>query len=253
MTKQYPETLTQQIDEALNILDLALRLQIGFREKHINDICFNSSIGINYNTGSFLKPNLGFDSNSLFKNRFRNLVFSAMNTASCAINRALEDKFGNKNPDDHSNVGSIRIIFWMLRCAFSHNPNQPQWECRKQYCKSPYVIEINKKQTSHVTFQDDYPKKIKFSFDFQKLNVYNIFSAQNWAPLANVQDFSQRVQKSSRTNFFFEGFPYYIINSNSYMLDSMNSYYPISVHLTLGKKWEYPASKLIQKNNFNLL
>ncbi len=163
----YCETFTQQIEESLNVLNLALRLQIGFREKYISNSCFTPKIGINYATGSYLKPDT--TSNNQLKDRFQNLVFSAMGTASCAIDRALDDKFGREN----KNTSDIRSIFYTIRCAFAHDPINPKWQCHEKYCKT-YRITINKNESSHVAFQNDLPESMKFELNFQALNKQSL-------------------------------------------------------------------------------
>ena len=76
-------------------------------------MCFNSNIGINRDTGSYLSNN---QNNIILENRFRNLVLSALGTAACAIDRALDNKFGKKcpkeDPKDHSEIGSLRNIIY---------------------------------------------------------------------------------------------------------------------------------------------
>jgi len=158
------ETFIEQIDESLNILDLSLRLQIGFREKHISKSCLESKIGINNDTDSYLPSN--FISDDSLKNQFRNLVLSALCTASCAIDRALDDKFGKENKKD----SAIRNVFYMIRCAFAHDPINPKWKCNSIYCEKPYIIEINKNVSSRVIFSKTCPEKIKFEFNFKELN-----------------------------------------------------------------------------------
>lgn len=163
----HPKDSAEEIEEALNTLDLAARLQIGFRENFINPLCFTSNIKINHDTGSYLTTN---STKTILKNRFRNLVLSALGTAACAIDRALDNKFGKKDPKDRSEIGALRNIFCMIRCAFAHDPCNPQWCCKEAYCKSPYSITISKALSSRVVFRESEAENITFELDFNQLN-----------------------------------------------------------------------------------
>lgn len=163
----YPQTPVDEIEEALNTLDLAARLQIGFRENFISHSCFISDIGINYDTGSYLSAN---QNKPILKNRFINLVLSALGTATCAIDRALDNKFGKKDSNDRSEIGALRNVFYMIRCAFAHNPCNPHWCCTKVYCESPYSITISKALSSRVVFKNSEVENITFELDFSQIN-----------------------------------------------------------------------------------
>ncbi len=163
----YPKNPAEEIEEALNTLDLAARLQIGFRENYINSLCFTSNIGINRDTGSHLRTN---QNKTILKNRFINLVFSTLATAACAIDRALDNKFGKKDSKDRSEIGALRNIFYMIRCAFAHDPCNPQWCCKGAYCESPYSITISKILSSRVVFREGEAENIAFELDFNQIN-----------------------------------------------------------------------------------
>lgn len=163
----HPKNSAEEIEETLNTLDLAARLQIGLRENFINPLCFTSNIGINYDTGSYLTTN---QNKTILKNRFKNLVLSALGTAACAIDRALDNKFGKKDPKDRSEIGALRNIFYMIRCAFAHDPCNPQWCCKGDYCESPYSITISKVLSSRVVFTGGEGENITYELDFNQLN-----------------------------------------------------------------------------------
>lgn len=53
-----------------------------------------------------------------------------------AMDRALDDTFGQKPSaaaDSLSDLQAARVIVYMIRCAFAHNPFNPKWECYNQY------------------------------------------------------------------------------------------------------------------------
>ncbi|NGX54757.1 MAG: hypothetical protein KR126chlam2_00376 [Chlamydiae bacterium] len=165
----YPTNEAQEIDEALNILELTIRLETGFRYEFINHKCFESNMEINKNTNSIFNDNYHAGKNPVLKNRFRNLVLTAIGTASSALDKALDKKFGNKNPEDHSQVGSIRNIIYMIRCAFTHDPCNPTWICYEKYQKKPYALTIDKSVSKRIIFAENSSQTLNFEYDFEKL------------------------------------------------------------------------------------
>lgn len=166
----YPKNEAEEIDEALNILDLTIRLQTGFRVGFISSECFQRKMEVNKDTHSALDNDYFYNKKPILKNRFRNLVLTTIGMVSCALDRALDQKFGNKNPKDHSEIGSVRNIIYMIRCAFAHDPCNPIWECKSKYTESPYVLTIDKSVSKRIIFGENIPQALAFEFDFKKLN-----------------------------------------------------------------------------------
>ena len=166
---KYPDNSSEEIEESLNILDLAIRLQIGFREGFINMDCFTKEMGINRDTHSTLKVKTD-NRQPILKNRFHNLVLSSIGMVSCTVDSSLDEKFGSKNPSDHSHIGSLRSIMYMIRCAFAHDPCNPKWLCKGKYTNSSYEISINKFDSKRIIFSENSEEYFNFKFDFEKLN-----------------------------------------------------------------------------------
>lgn len=61
-----------------------------------------------------------------------NVVFATLGVLAIAADSAL-DSLGPRRVEDMSEVGALRTIVYMLRCAFAHDPLTPTWECRKDY------------------------------------------------------------------------------------------------------------------------
>ena len=64
-----------------------------------------------------------------------NNVLAAMSITAIAADRALDDTFGPKPqaaPASSDQVAT-RVIMYMLRCAYAHDPLDPRWECRGPY------------------------------------------------------------------------------------------------------------------------
>jgi hypothetical protein len=64
-----------------------------------------------------------------------NLVISGMGTTAIAMDKALEEAFGSRPTRDTatSDLDRARIVIYMIRCAFAHNPINPAWQCRDPY------------------------------------------------------------------------------------------------------------------------
>jgi P2-related tail formation protein len=50
----------------------------------------------------------------------KNSVFMALASTSLATDQAMDIVFGDKNPDDISELGSARAMVFQTRCAFAH-------------------------------------------------------------------------------------------------------------------------------------
>jgi hypothetical protein len=64
-----------------------------------------------------------------------NTVLAAMSISAIAADRALDDTFG---PKPHpagalSDQDATRVVLYMLRCAYAHDPLNPRWECQGPY------------------------------------------------------------------------------------------------------------------------
>ncbi len=167
---EYPKTSAEEIEESLNILDLAIRLQIGYREEFIAEECFTREMGVNRDNHSILKILDSKAKQPILKNRFLNLVLTSMGTVSCAVDRALDKKFGQKNLDDRTHNGSLRSIMYMMRCAFAHDPCNPTWCCKPKYRDSPYEISIKKSDSNRIKFAENSDECLIFKLDFKSLN-----------------------------------------------------------------------------------
>jgi hypothetical protein len=64
-----------------------------------------------------------------------NNVLAAMSISAIAADRALDDTFGAKPQPAAalSDQDATRVVMYMLRCAYAHDPLNPRWECRGPY------------------------------------------------------------------------------------------------------------------------
>lgn len=166
----YPTSEAEEIDEALNTLELAIRLETGYRAGFISDDCYQRLIEVNKDTHSIFNNEYFHNKKPILNFRFKNLVLSQIGVAACALDRALDKKFKDKNPDDHSEIGSIRCIVYMIRNAFAHDPCNPTWSCKEKYLKAPYTVAIDKFLSQRILFGPNVPQVITYEFDFSKMN-----------------------------------------------------------------------------------
>jgi hypothetical protein len=79
-----------------------------------------------------------------------NLLLSALAVSAQATDRALDDTFGPRpldrrpapRPEDLSDLEAARVIIYMIRCAFAHDPFNPRWACRGAYQGTFRVAEM---------------------------------------------------------------------------------------------------------------
>lgn len=70
-----------------------------------------------------------------------NLLLGALAISAQAMDRALDEAFGPRpldrrpapTPDGLSDLEGARVIVYMIRCAFAHDPFNPRWVCRGPY------------------------------------------------------------------------------------------------------------------------
>jgi hypothetical protein len=70
-----------------------------------------------------------------------NLLLGALAISAQAMDRALDEAFGSRpldrrpapRPDELSDLEAARVIVYMIRCAFAHDPFNPRWVCRGPY------------------------------------------------------------------------------------------------------------------------
>lgn len=190
----YPVSEAEEIDEALNILELTIRLQTGFRAGFISEECFQRETEVNKDTHSRLNNEFFHKKQPILKMRFSNLVLATIGMVSCALDRALDKKFGNKDPEDHSVVGSTRSVVYMIRCAFAHDPCNPTWDCKGRYTKGTYTIIIDKSVSNRIRFEKNTSQILTFEFDFKKLNSMGL-NFEHFNALDGFFLLSEHVQK----------------------------------------------------------
>jgi hypothetical protein len=145
--------------KAQNIFDcwiLAIKLNNLLIEDKIPKELFNSTCEIKFNdtSGGSLIITPTKDNNTIV-DISQNLYRTALGNCFVTFDEALDDIFGEKGktpilPTD--DVNSLRVIIYMMRCCFAHDPIEPKWDIRPAYRK---LIKID---------------KINFKIDFSSLN-----------------------------------------------------------------------------------
>lgn len=76
-----------------------------------------------------------------------------------ALDTALDEAEIVKNVNSQDNLGQLRILIFMCRCAFAHNILAPRWEVRGDYCRQLTInlpnifLNIDSKKLSNKTFE----------------------------------------------------------------------------------------------------
>ena len=74
----------------------------------------------------------------------QNLYRTALGTCFIAFDEALSDLFGDAQPIEPNNdINSLRIIIYMMRCSFAHNPAEPKWDIHPRYRTLVKIQEID--------------------------------------------------------------------------------------------------------------
>lgn len=129
------------IDETYKIFVLAMRLKNGFKGGFINQKCFTSSLEISSDLRMYI-PGQNYDQRTIYR-QFHNLVLSAAAALVIAVDTALDETFGAKNPlNTNDTIDSLRAIIYMLRCAWSHDMANPKWEIKGDKYRRTYQVSI---------------------------------------------------------------------------------------------------------------
>ena len=107
-----------------------------------------------------------------------NLQQGVLGICCIALDSALDATFGSK-PSSYSNsdIDALRVIVYMIRCAFAHEPTLPTW---------------NVKPKHHRRFSID---KISLEMDFTQLNGEVLAPAHHggWRGLLMLMDYCEEV------------------------------------------------------------
>ena len=113
---------------------------------------FNTQLNIKFDDGmvdSAVSPPKNIDSIMIVS---QNLYRTALGTCFIAFDEVLLDLFGNRPTEPDNDINSLRIIIYMMRCSFAHNPAEPKWEIHPSFQKLVKIQEIS------------------FAIDFSQLN-----------------------------------------------------------------------------------
>jgi hypothetical protein len=64
-----------------------------------------------------------------------NLQHGALGLLAISVDTALDDHFGSKGTLHSPDVDGVREYFYLLRCAFAHDPLEPRWAIKERYAK----------------------------------------------------------------------------------------------------------------------
>ena len=163
------KTPEDQINNAIGIFTLALRLHCSVRSDRIGPAHFigpikinTGGIGVNVRAQDYTPQELNTVSYNLF--------IASMGVVAGAIDRALDELFGPKDSKDKSDVGSLRAIIYMIRCAFAHDPLNPRWCCSGKY-QNIYSMEF--KELGLIQFDGKTCNGLRFTMgDFGGLEAF---------------------------------------------------------------------------------
>src|SRR5580692_7519051 len=92
----HPEDPIQAIDETYKTFTLAMRIQNGFKQGFIEQKCFTAAIEIPSDLRMPI-PGQNYDPRAIYR-QLHNLVLSATAALIIAVDTALDETFGAKNP-----------------------------------------------------------------------------------------------------------------------------------------------------------
>lgn len=139
-TMNFVETPIQAIKSAIELFVFSCFVNDAINANRITPNTFSQQIKLE-DDGKGLILSKVFTDDQL-KADARNSVFMALASTALATDKALDIVFGDKNPDDISDLGSARAILYQIRCAFAHDLLVPIWNTKTKY-KHTYCITVN--------------------------------------------------------------------------------------------------------------
>jgi hypothetical protein len=114
-------------------------------------------------------PGQNYDQRAIYR-QFHNLVLSATVALIIAVDTALDETFGAKNPfNTQDPIDSLRAIIYMLRCAWSHDMANPTWELKGDKYRRTYQVTVPKQIISTLSSGRVTDSQI-YELDFAKLD-----------------------------------------------------------------------------------
>jgi len=132
-------TPLQRINSAQGFFDLVVRLGNAVREGNITPEMLRKPIRIITGGPGIMLGERVYTPEELFAG-IQNIGFSAVGITAMALDQALDEAMGMKDPNDTGQNGALRAIIYMLRCAFAHDIAEPQWCCAPKYQNSYSVF-----------------------------------------------------------------------------------------------------------------
>lgn len=140
------EAIAMTIDEALKDIEIAF-LQVEFTLKLLT-FCecgkidpgeFDTDHQVRLEAGDLHFPTGHFsDSNSII-NAASVCVSLAFGASALALDKAFEVKGIKSNPDASDNIGRLRTVVYMVRCAYAHGIADPRWEVNEKHRRTLVV------------------------------------------------------------------------------------------------------------------
>jgi hypothetical protein len=128
---------------ALNLFLAALRNLEAIRAGRIRPEMYVERLDLEDENGVFMVRSVQrYDAQRLDVSG-ENLLWAALGVSAAAMDRALDDTFGAKEPRATDDLGAARAIVYQIRNSFAHNPFKPQWRMDERYRRVLRVAAID--------------------------------------------------------------------------------------------------------------
>jgi hypothetical protein len=133
-----------QIHEALEDIDIAFR-QLGFTVKllsfcelgNINPKDFDTDHVVVTESGNNLHFPTGHFSDQASLERAASIsVLQAFSVTSLVLDKGFEVIGVPRDPEASDNVGKLRVLIYMVRCAQAHSIADPRWEAHGKFART---------------------------------------------------------------------------------------------------------------------
>lgn len=125
----------EDVEYAFKQIEFAIKLMCYCENGHLNKEKFDSEIIILLDEENVEFPNGSFQSDQDI------IIASQINVSVCfgasalALDALFEKAKIRRNPKSQDAKDQLRLLVYMVRCAFAHNPAKPCWEVRGDFAR----------------------------------------------------------------------------------------------------------------------
>lgn len=151
-----------RIDQAFLQLDFAVKLLQYIEDEKISKKEFDIAIDVASRFGTLSFPQNSFHTYDDLIHAAQNNYMITLGFSAIAMDSSIDKNEWKNNPNDTSPDGQLRLLVYMVRCAFAHDMMTPVWNVKPNNFKTipiyigSQVHHVDLKALNGTRFEDDH-------------------------------------------------------------------------------------------------